>query len=118
VVSEFPSGTPPATPRHHTPCGLVADPVELRSRGDIQGALGCYEADAPIVTEPRHVSAGADAVRGVDPFGSELRLAGRSSDVARRRSDGTWLIAIDNQWGSGDLDPRNWKEKSMKKKSP
>jgi hypothetical protein len=105
-------------PRHHTACGLVADLVELRSRGDIQGALGCYEADAPIVTEPGHVSAGADAVRGVDPFGSELRLAGRSSDVARRRSDGTRLIAIDNRWGADDLGPRSWKEKSMNQTYP
>lgn len=136
------TGAPPGVRRHYTAHGVVADLIDLRSRGDVEAALACYEVDASIVTEPGRVGVGADAVRsvleffaasratftvvhralleshgvalhlsswsvqGVDPRGGELRLAGRSSDVIRRQPDGTWLIAIDNPWGTGDPLPK------------
>lgn len=44
------------------------------------------------------------SLQGVDPAGAELRLTGRSADVARRRPDGTWLVAVDDPWGTALLD--------------
>jgi ketosteroid isomerase-like protein len=36
---------------------------------------------------------------GSDADGNAIELAGHTTDVVRRRSDGTWLFAIDNPWG-------------------
>ena len=38
---------------------------------------------------------------GTGPDGSPLNLSGTTADVVRRQSDGTWLFAIDNPWGTG-----------------
>ena len=38
---------------------------------------------------------------GTGPDGSPLNLGGTTADVVRRQSDGTWLFAIDNPWGTG-----------------
>jgi uncharacterized protein (TIGR02246 family) len=35
-----------------------------------------------------------------DPDGNAVELAGRTSDVARRQSDGSWLVVIDDPYGS------------------
>jgi ketosteroid isomerase-like protein len=40
---------------------------------------------------------------GKDPQGKEVRMSGRSSDVLRRQPGGTWLIALDNPWGTSLL---------------
>lgn len=36
---------------------------------------------------------------GSDPEGNPVELTGQTTDVVRRQSDGTWLLAIDNPWG-------------------
>jgi uncharacterized protein (TIGR02246 family) len=38
---------------------------------------------------------------GTGPDGSPMNLSGTTADVVRRQSDGTWLFAIDNPWGTG-----------------
>jgi uncharacterized protein (TIGR02246 family) len=38
---------------------------------------------------------------GTGPDGSPINLSGTTADVVRRQSDGTWLVAIDNPWGTG-----------------
>jgi ketosteroid isomerase-like protein len=35
-----------------------------------------------------------------DPDGHAIEMAGRTSDVARRQSDGSWLFVIDDPYGS------------------
>ena len=40
---------------------------------------------------------------GTAPDGSAIEQEGMSADVLRRRSDGSWLIAIDNPWGTAVL---------------
>ena len=35
----------------------------------------------------------------IDPNGNAVEMAGQGSDVARRQSDGSWLMVIDNPWG-------------------
>jgi len=38
---------------------------------------------------------------GTGPDGSPLNLSGTTADVVCRQPDGTWLLAIDNPWGTG-----------------
>lgn len=37
---------------------------------------------------------------GTDPDGNAIEMAGRTSDVARRQPDESWLIVIDDPYGS------------------
>ncbi|HZD36053.1 MAG TPA: nuclear transport factor 2 family protein [Nitrososphaeraceae archaeon] len=37
---------------------------------------------------------------GTGPDGNPVNLASTATDVLRRQSDGTWLITIDNPWGT------------------
>lgn len=37
---------------------------------------------------------------GTGPDGGLFEFAGQTSDVARRQPDGTWLVVIDNPYGS------------------
>ena len=38
-------------------------------------------------------------LKGSDPNGAAVDLAGQTADVVRRQADGTWLIVIDNPYG-------------------
>lgn len=40
-------------------------------------------------------------LKGTQPDGSPVQLAGTSADVVRRQPDGTWLVAVDDPWGCG-----------------
>ncbi len=40
---------------------------------------------------------------GTSAENTPVEMKGRSSDLLRRQSDGTWLIAIDNPWGDAVL---------------
>ncbi|MGI0037925.1 MAG: YybH family protein [Nitrososphaera sp.] len=40
------------------------------------------------------------ALQGTSPDGTAVEMTGVSSDVLRRQSDGRWLVAIDNPWGT------------------
>ncbi len=37
---------------------------------------------------------------GTAPDGSSISMGGKSADVMRRQSDGTWLVLIDNPFGA------------------
>jgi uncharacterized protein (TIGR02246 family) len=37
---------------------------------------------------------------GTDPEGNAIELAGRTSDVARRQPDGSWLVVIDDPYAT------------------
>ena len=39
------------------------------------------------------------ALTGTGPDGAPVEMAGVSSDVMRRQSDGTWRILVDDPWG-------------------
>ena len=43
------------------------------------------------------------SLTGTGPDGKPMQLGGLSSDILRRQADGTWLIAIDNPWGTAIL---------------
>jgi len=39
-------------------------------------------------------------LKGTDPHGGAVEMAGQTSDVVRRQSDGSWLIVIDIPFGA------------------
>jgi uncharacterized protein (TIGR02246 family) len=41
---------------------------------------------------------------GTGPDGTEVNLAGQTTDVVRRQADGTWLLVIDNPFGCQGID--------------
>src|ERR1044071_6521984 len=38
-------------------------------------------------------------LKGTDPSGAPVDLAGQTADVVRRQAVGSWLLVIDNPWG-------------------
>ena len=40
------------------------------------------------------------SLSATDPHGNALEMSGRTSDVARRQSDGSWRLVIDDPFGS------------------
>ena len=75
----------------------------------LREALAGFVALKPtLTTESQQVMEAGDValycsrwrLRGTDPAGNPVHMGGRSSDVLRRQSDGNWLIALDNPWGT------------------
>ncbi|MEQ1565810.1 MAG: nuclear transport factor 2 family protein [Myxococcota bacterium] len=78
-------------------------------REEIGRALGAFLALRPAMTgrPVKTVTAGDTSIvhyrwelRGLTPAGEPVELAGTSTDVLRRRDDGTWGILVDDPWGS------------------
>jgi uncharacterized protein (TIGR02246 family) len=40
------------------------------------------------------------SINGTEPDGKPINLTGRGTVVLRRQSDGTWLMVIENPWGT------------------
>jgi uncharacterized protein (TIGR02246 family) len=40
-------------------------------------------------------------MRGTQPDGAAMSLAGTSADVVRRQPDGSWRVVVDDPWGGG-----------------
>ncbi len=87
------------------------------ARGSIQlrEALAGFIALKPTLTSETQevIEAGNVALyvsrwnlRGTDPAGKPVAMAGESTDVLHRQEDGRWLIAVDNPWGVQVLAPR------------
>lgn len=74
-----------------------------------EGVNGFLGMQGQFSMEPRVAVEGIDlallcsnwtlAITG--PDGQPTTLAGCAIDVVRKQPDGTWLIAIDNPWGTG-----------------
>jgi ketosteroid isomerase-like protein len=62
-----------------------------RMRGTVQKVLEA--SDTALVTYRWQLE-------GTGPDGSPIRLDGTSSDVLRRRPDGSWGVLIDDPWGA------------------
>jgi ketosteroid isomerase-like protein len=88
---------------------LVARPgAAARGTAELRQALAGFIAMRPTLTSRAHsllesgdiaLYLGRWTLRGIDPNGQPLALAGESTDVLRRQPDGRWLIAVDNPWG-------------------
>ena len=89
---------------------LVVQPGNVaRGSAEIRAALAGFIGLKPTLRAEaeRVLEAGAIALyvgrwtlRGTDPAGQPVEMGGESSDILRRQPDGTWLIAIDNPWGT------------------
>ena len=89
---------------------LVVKPgVVVTGTVALREALAGFVALKPtLTTEAQQVMEAGDvalycsrwSLRGTDPAGNPVHMGGRSSDVLRRQSDGNWLIALDNPWGT------------------
>jgi uncharacterized protein (TIGR02246 family) len=95
---------------------MVAQPGKV-ARGSVQvrEALAGFIALKPTLTsEAQQVIEAGDValymgrwnLRGTDPVGKSILMAGESADVLRRQKDGRWLIALDNPWGGQILAPK------------
>ncbi|HEU4448107.1 MAG TPA: hypothetical protein VFR94_25780 [Nitrososphaeraceae archaeon] len=40
------------------------------------------------------------SINGTEPEGKPINLTGRGTVVLRRQSDDTWLMVIENSWGT------------------
>jgi uncharacterized protein (TIGR02246 family) len=88
---------------------LVVQPGKLaRGSTQLREALAGFialkptlESEALEVIEAGDVALYASRwnLRGTDPAGKAVTLAGESTDILRRQEDGRWLIALDNPWG-------------------
>jgi uncharacterized protein (TIGR02246 family) len=88
---------------------FLPEPGRLeRGRNAIRAALAPFAALRPRMTGEieRTLVAGDTALvinawtlAGTDAAGEPVTLAGKSSDVLRRREDGSWGILIDDPWG-------------------
>lgn len=84
----------------------------VRGRDQIREALRQFVALRPtLVTAASHVVESGDValylgrwtLTGTGPDGVPVAMGGESTDVLRRQSEGRWLIAVDNPWGTAVL---------------
>ena len=40
------------------------------------------------------------SINGIEPDGKPINLTGKGTVVLRRQSNGTWLMIIENPWGT------------------
>lgn len=89
---------------------LIAQPGNIaRGRDAIRTALEGFISLKPLLKGEAYqvVEAGDIALYssrwtlvGTSPEGKRVEMNGISSDVLRRHTDGRWLIAVDNPWGT------------------
>ena len=74
----------------------------------IREALGGFLAlNAEFSMQPANIIEAGDlalivskwTLKGTDPTGAAVDLAGQTADVVRRQADGSWLFVIDNPYG-------------------
>jgi len=95
---------------------LVVQPGKLaRGSTQLREALAGFIALKPtLMSEAQEVVEAGDValyvsrwnLRGTDPAGKTVVMAGESADILRRQEDGRWLIALDNPWGDQILAPK------------
>ncbi len=92
---------------------LVAQPGVVVSGADaVRASLLRFASLSPVFesTSRQIVESGDVALhcsewtlKGTDPRGKPIQMAGRTADVLRKQASGNWLIAIDNPWGTAIL---------------
>jgi len=95
---------------------LLVQPGQIaRGSAQVREALAGFIALKPTLTsEAQEITEAGDValyigrwnLRGTDPTGKSVVMAGESADVLRRQKDGRWLIALDNPWGAQVLASR------------
>jgi uncharacterized protein (TIGR02246 family) len=89
---------------------FVAEPGKIgRGRDAIHEALEGFISLKPSIkgedtriVEARDIALYCSkwSLVGTSPEGKRVEMNGISSDVLRRQTDGRWLVAVDNPWGT------------------
>jgi uncharacterized protein (TIGR02246 family) len=88
---------------------LVQPGQPARGSTQVREALAGFIALKPTLTsEAQEIIEAGDValyvgrwnLRGTDPAGKPVAMAGESADILRRQADGRWLVALDNPWGA------------------
>ena len=89
---------------------LIAQPGNIaRGKDAIRAALQGFVSLKPSLKGQAHQVVEAEDIAlysskwtlaGTSPEGKPVEMSGISSDVLRRHSDGRWLVAVDNPWGT------------------
>lgn len=92
---------------------LVAEPGKTaRGHTRIREALqGFIHLRPTLTTSASRVTEAGDLalyhsrwqLTGIGPDGAPVTMGGESADVLRRHTDGSWMIALDNPWGTALL---------------
>ena len=90
---------------------IVVEPSKIaRGTAAVRSALEGFVSLKPVLKGEIHQSmivrdlalfCSKWTLSGTSPDGKAVEMTGVSSDVLRLQSDGRWLIAIDNPWGTG-----------------
>jgi uncharacterized protein (TIGR02246 family) len=92
---------------HATLLPFPGDPVS--GHAAIRDTLGQFLAlkghmdlkvDRIIIAQDIALLFSSWTINGTGPDGTALAMAGQTSDVARRQTDGSWLFVIDNPQGA------------------
>jgi len=67
--------------------------IDLKGKLDLRVKKVLTASDLALVTSEWSFS-------GTGSDGKPVNLNGKSADVLRQQSDGTWLLVIDNPWGT------------------
>ena len=93
---------------------VVAQPGQItRGKGVIRAFIAAASG-LPLSFSDRQIIIGDDvalhfskwSTTAEDASGNKREMTGWTSDVLRRRSDGLWLVAIDNPWAAAMLAPK------------
>lgn len=88
---------------------FVVQPGKIERRRDaIRAALEEFISLKPSLKEATQLVEAEDialycskwTLVGTSPDGKRVKMNGISSDVLRRQTDGRWLVAVDNPWGT------------------
>lgn len=109
-AAAFNSGDSAALDRSYEDLGVLVPRPGHPVTGAERSAANAYllGLGLPIDARTRHTYIAGDiallivdwSIRGTAPDGTEVDLAGTSSDVARRGPDGHWRYVIDNPFGT------------------
>jgi ketosteroid isomerase-like protein len=116
LVTAINSGNLEAALALYESSAVLLSPEGKPARGtaEVRAALGGFIAMKPrLQSQAERVFESGDlalylgrwSLDGTDPSGKPIALAGESTDVLRRQADGSWLVAIDNPWGTKTLQP-------------
>ena len=85
------------------PGQVVKDPDSIRQTLQSFIDMGCkLEAKAKRVLQANNLALLITewSINGTEPDGKPINLTGRGTVVLRQQSDDTWLIVIENPWGT------------------
>jgi ketosteroid isomerase-like protein len=85
------------------PGQVVKNPESIR-----QTLQSLIDMGGKLEAKPKRVLLASDlallitewSINGNEPNGKPINLTGRGTVVLRRQSDGTWLLVIENPWGT------------------